>query len=137
MALTFDFPIGDLDATTSVSIHDFDGTPNLVLDRNVAFSIHAEWRVTGPKTTMLGGRWHVRALAESMGPGAEYDLGSVDHGVIPVDGATYVSHVPVPADTMNPGVYKLVIVITHTNINGVATEAAGFAEGPLFQIRQP
>ncbi len=137
MPLTFDFPIGDLDATASVLIHDFDGTPNLVLDRNLSFSIHAQWSVTGPKTTMLGGDWHVRALAESMGPGTEYDLGTVVNGVVPVDGFTYVSHVPVAGNTMDTGVYKLVIVITHTNVNGVLTEAAGFAEGPLFQIREP
>jgi hypothetical protein len=137
MALTFDFPIGDLDATTSVLIHDFDGTPNLVLDRNLPFSVHAEWKVVGPKTTMLGGDWHVRALAESMGPGPDYDLGSVDHAVVPTDGFTYVSHIPVAGNTMDVGVYKLVIVITHTNTSGVATEAAGFAEGPLFQIREP
>lgn len=133
----FDFPLGPLAATASVLIHDFDGTPNNVLDRNLSFSIHAEWQVTGALTSMLGGTWYVRAYAESMGPGPDYDLGTVTEPVNPTPGATYVDHVAVAANTLNEGVYKLVLVITHRNTSGIETEAAGFAEGPLFQIREP
>ena len=129
MSDTFDLPLGPLDATAVVTLHDFDGTPNRVLDRNLAFSIHAQWTVTGPIATTLGGTWKVRAFAESMGPGTEYDLGSVSTVVVPADPHTYVAHIAVGANTMDEGVYKLVIVITHTNTLGIETEMAGFAEG--------
>ena len=136
MSDTFDLPQG-LDATALVSLPDPDGTPNRVLDRNLGFRIHAQWTVTGGVSTTIGGTWRVRAFAESMGPGPEYDLGSVDTAVVPQDPHTYISHILVPGNTMDVGVYKLVIVITHTNSLGVATEMTGFAEGPLFQIREP
>lgn len=124
----------------NVVVLDPDSTPNRVLDTDRAFRIRVDWKTIGQSVQTLGGDWHVRAYYESMGPGPE---GFFAESVVPVSPvappATSESYSTLlgPASITTAGVYKIVVVLTHTNTNGSATELAAFGEGPLIQLRTP
>ncbi len=139
---TFDgLPALDADVT-AVAIIDPDGNPNRVIDDQFAFDVTVDWTVCPPATAaLLDGEWTVNAYAESMGPGPEKLIGT---SLVAANGGTaYSAKINVPAGTLtadvppDSGVYKLVLVITYRNDQNVLTELAGFAEGPLFMLRQP
>ena len=140
--------IGALDGSiTSIQLLDPDSTPNTVLDRNLPFSVNVAWEIHPKAPAMaLGGDWVVRAFVESVGPGPEMQVGAtvfvpVSTGLVTASGKSFTASVNVPANTLPAnapasGIYKLVVVVTHTNF-GVKTEIAGFVEGPLFEVREP
>ncbi len=144
--MNFDYPQG-ISGDLTTAVLDPDLTPNLVLDKGLAFFVRVNWTPTGPGVQTLGGNWTIKAYAESLGPGPELQIGpSLTIPVVPIDGHAYSESISVPANTLlaegegappASGVYKLVVVVTHTNTLGTRTEMAGFAEGPVFEIRNP
>jgi hypothetical protein len=144
--MNFDYPQG-ISGDLTTAVLDTDLTPNLVLDKGLAFFVRVSWTPTGPGVQTLGGNWTIKAYAESLGPGPELQIGpSLTIPVVPIDGHAYSESISVPANTLlaegegappASGVYKLVVVVTHTNTLGTRTEMAGFAEGPVFEIRNP
>ena len=127
---------------TNVALIDPDGTPNKVLDVDLAFSVKVNWTVTPPATAqLLDGTWTIRAYAESMGPGPEAIIGTAT--VAANGGNAYSASITVPAGTLpadvapDSGVYKLVVVITYRTQNNVLTEIAAFSEGTYFLLRKP
>jgi hypothetical protein len=127
---------------TNVAVIDNDGNPNRVLDDQFPFDVTLQWKVQPAATAaLLDGKWTVKVYAESMGPGPEVLIGSVDK---PGNGGlTYDAKITVPAGTLpadvppDSGVYKLVTVITYRTHSGVLTEMAAFGEGPVILLRQP
>jgi hypothetical protein len=117
---------------------------NNVVDAGAPFDVQVAWSV-GPAivATVLDGTWTVDLYAESMGPGREIKVGSVD---VPATGVTnYVGSITVPAGRLQgesapapvSGVYTLVEVLTYRNRLGTKTEIAAFSEGPMFLLREP
>ena len=142
MSLTFDTPILNLDATmTKVALIDPQGMPSRVLDTDAGFKIDIAWTLTGSAALYLGGSWTVRALVESIGQGYEGQIGGTV--VVPVNGGNnYAATIHVAPHTVPPPagpdtVYKLVVLVSHTAVNGQKTEMAGFGEGPFFEVRNP
>jgi len=129
-------------AVTGVLIRDHDGNPNKVIDNELPFDVKVDWTVNPAATAvLLEGTWRVRAYAESIGPGPEKAIGSVD--VQATGGLAYTATITVPVNTLpadvppDSGVYKLVVVITYRTHNNAPTEIAAFSEGPTFMLRQP
>jgi len=138
----FDGLPGLTGAVTGVAVIDHDGNPNKVIDDDQAFDVTVDWTVSPPVTAvLLDGTWTVRAYVESMGPGPEKAIGTVN---VPANGGTnYAAKITVPVGTLpsdvapDSGVYKLVVVITYRNRFGRLTEIAAFSEGSMFLLREP
>ena len=142
MSLTFDVPVMNVDATlTAVTLIDPAGMPSRVIDTDTGFQVRVDWQLTGPGVLFLGGSWTVRALVESIGAGFEGQIGPTM--VQPLNGGNnYSTIINVAAHSVPPPpntdtVYKLVVLVSHTAVNGVKTEMAGFGDGPVFEIRNP
>ena len=130
---------------------DPGGAPETIIDTDDTFTVQVRWSVEEPGAAVLGGRWLVRAYAESIGPGQEQQLGQTRFinvgNFTPIAGPPaargYEANVAVAAGTLaaesatSSGVYKLAVIVTHENPNGSATELAGFSEGPVIQMREP
>lgn len=138
-------------AGPDVRVLDPGGAPATIIDTDDTPTIRVRWSVEEPGAAVLGGRWLVRAYAESIGPGQEQQLGSTRFVSVvnftPILGPPlargYEANVDVPAGTLDAesatssGVYKLAVIVTHENPNGSPTELAGFSEGPVIQMRNP
>jgi hypothetical protein len=138
-------------AGPDVSVIDPGGAPATIIDTGDTPTIRVRWSVDQPGAAVLGGRWLVRAYAESIGPGQEEQLGSTRFvnvaNFIPIPGSPpargYEANINVPAGTLSAesatssGVYKLAVIVTHENPNGSPTALAGFSEGEVIQMRQP
>ncbi len=142
MSETFDVPVLTLDASiTSVALIDPQGMPSRVIDTDAGCTITIGWHLDGSAALFLGGSWTVRAFVESIGAGFEGQIGATQ--TVPVDGsADYsatinVAPLSVPPPAGDDTVYKLVVLVSHTAVNGTKTEMAGFGEGPFFEVRNP
>ncbi len=62
-------------AGPDVRVLDPGGAPETIIDTDDTFTIQVRWSVEEPGAAVLGGRWLVRAYAESIGPGQEQQLG--------------------------------------------------------------
>lgn len=110
--------------------------PEKIIRENDPWAVKANWHIQGPVAPIVGGDWKVSVYAESMGPGAEANLGSQNVAVNsapPPSPRNYTATINVPAGTLPAGVYRLVTVLNYSNL-GVPQEIAGFAEGPFVQI---
>jgi hypothetical protein len=138
-------------AGPDVRVIDPGGAPVTIIDTDDTPTIRVRWSVEEPGAAVLGGRWLVRAYAESIGPGQEEQVGQTRFvnvaNFTPIAGPPaargYEANVAVPAGTLaaesatSSGVYKLAVIVTHENPNGSPTELAGHSEGPVIQMREP
>ncbi len=143
--------IGLAGAGPDVAVLDPGGAPETIIDTDDTFTVRVRWSVEEPGAAVLGGRWLVRAYAESIGPGQEEQLGQIRRvnvaNFAPLAGPPaargYEANVDVLAGTLDAesatssGVYKLAVIVTHENPNGSPTELAGHTEGPVIQMRNP
>jgi len=135
----------------TISVVDPDGTPNNILQKDLANSCTVSWSFTGGGSAFLNpSTFTVDLYAESIGPGPERRLGSVSvSGASP--GHNYTVTIPIPPNSLladgegglgipvppgASGVYKLVAVINNA-VGGARDKLAGFAEGPIIEIRNP
>lgn len=113
--------------------------PSTIIQTDDAWDVEVDWGINGVPAFFLGGEWHVRVFAESVGPGPEQELG---HDHVPVAAAppalnrAYNMTIHVPAGTLPEGTYKLVTVINYTN-GGIPGEMAGFDDQTVVQVYEP
>ena len=62
-------------AGPDVRVIDPGGAPVTIIDTDDTPTIRVRWSVEEPGAAVLGGRWLVRAYAESIGPGQEEQVG--------------------------------------------------------------
>ncbi len=123
---------------------------NHVLNRNDAFKIKVEWKITGLLRPLwlsaLGGRWNVQVYAESLGGGPELLLASdnsVNADPQVSDYAVELTVQPNALDEGNPGsqtsgIYKLVVsVFLDSTLGAPGFDMTGFNEGPIIQVEDP
>ena len=144
---------GDITSVTVTEQPEF-GPANLVVNANKPFDIEVSWRVFGNLTPMwltalsqASPNWVVTAYAESVGPGSEISLGSVD---VPVGAGPFTQDVaytakltvpPVlaeenPGDPTQSGVYRLVVTAFLDSTIG-PFDMIGYAEGPVIKVEDP
>ncbi len=133
-----------LDGNITGTMLDLDGDPNEVIDRNAPSTLQVTFQVTGAWAWLLWGTWHVKAVAESIGPGPEFVVGTKDIPltlVAPVTSRTWNVQIPVPPGSVpQDGAYKIVVLLTHsvelatTPPTSDRTRMAGFYEIPMVEF---
>ena len=95
--------------------------------------LQVNWQVHGALVPAIGGTWHLRAYLESIGPGPEMQVASVD---VPLNGGTNYTQTFFigPGVPGQAGAYKLVTVLTYSDILGNPGLFAGYDETGLIQF---
>jgi hypothetical protein len=122
------------------------GPPN-VLVASIPCTVNITIDV-GAHGMTLGGRFQVRAFAESIGPGQELLLGTTTVAVVPGQMTPYNAAINIPGGTLwgegqidpvtgSPvsGVYKIVVVMQHMNPG--PTFVSGFVEDTFRMFLNP
>jgi hypothetical protein len=124
-------------------------SPTTVIRTDQAWEVKVDWNLEG---SLLGtpffsfvGEWVVSMFLESMGPTTEYALPTAGGVRLSVDTFTstidthrdYTATIPVSANTVDAGVYKMVVAITYESSPGSPGPIAGFHEGGMFQFYTP
>ena len=157
-------PVGALtitgDFTAAVLVEEVPavGVGNLVLDPTQPFDIKVEWAIDGniaelwlTALAVASPDWIVTAYAESVGPGPELIVGTVNVPVNPLPSANapfeYSATITVPPGTLaeeNPGdptvsgVYKIVVTVFLNSVLGAfGLDIVGFAEGQVIKVEDP
>jgi hypothetical protein len=121
--------------------------PTTIIRTTDAWEIQVELSAAGILVPALGGTWHVTAYLESMGPGPDLDLPNVfldtDEIDVPLNGgANYTFTISVPAGAVpvrpeaRSSAYKLVVVVSYTDLLNNPSRMAGFVEGSMLQFYQ-
>lgn len=131
---------------------------NKVIDPGRDFYIDMAWKVTGSEVPLRMNavaedpdhikRWQIYAYAESVGPGPEKQLGSIEKlpiGTIAADEMTWTHAFKVPANSLPEhagatasGVYLIcVVVFANSNLPGRGSDVIGFGEIPLILTERP
>ncbi|RME49230.1 MAG: hypothetical protein D6791_01225 [Chloroflexi bacterium] len=140
--MPFEHPLGGfLTGTISHTVQDPAGInpPSTVIQTDDPWNVQVQWSIDGVAAWLLGGEWHLRVFAESIGPGPEVLLGTatVPLATVPPPPPRNFTHtINVPAGTLPEGTYRLVTVINYTN-GGVPAEMAGFDDGTVIQLYNP
>ncbi|MBI1278663.1 MAG: hypothetical protein GC179_11105 [Anaerolineaceae bacterium] len=130
-----------ISGTIDTQVHDTDLQPLNIVRLSDPWHVHVQWSVNGSIVPLIAGTWHVRVYAESMGPGAEMEVGSLDVAVNaePLSGLSrsYDRRIIVPANLagLTDGVYRITTVLTIDN-GGARGMIAAFDQGPLMQFFQ-
>lgn len=136
-----EFPVLSLNGHMHANlVVDPDTPPANIVKATDPFQVRVECHLFGTALISLGGDFRFEVYAESFGPGPEVTLGNASVNVAGGAGGatnkTYTTNIPVAAGTLPAGVYKLVTVLTHSNL-GQPTNIVGFEEGPTIQIYTP
>ena len=113
---------------------DANGIPDTtIISMTDQWTLNVEWQVNGLLVGAIGGTWHIRCYLESIGPGAEFEVASRD---VTLTGSNNYSESftigpNVPA---TPGMYKLVTVLTYTNLLNQPGLFAGYDEFGMLQF---
>jgi hypothetical protein len=120
---------------TALTVRDTtENEPTLLLEVDEPFAVEVAWSLSGVALCSIGGTWWVALFIDDIdGVGATSGaLGAAAQ--IPVNGcqADYTTTFNIPANSVSPGVYQLVVTINHTPQNDAnpndLTENVGFAQ---------
>jgi hypothetical protein len=131
-------------------------SPATIIARDVAFTLSSDFHMIGTTgqhiqdalsgTTMVN-EYIIRYTAESIGPGPEYKFPLAPapndwKHVTCILGNYYYdktqTNYTVPANTMDPGLYRLGCIVKMVQITGGSTlGVTGFVEGPTIEIYEP
>jgi hypothetical protein len=130
-----------LTGSISLTVLDPGAQPTNIIETDDNWSVKVEWSISGPIAPGLGGDWHVKAFLDDLDGGPfEGQVGATKHislnSAAPALVRNYTTTIDVPAGTPPVGVYRLVTVITYSNLN-VPLEMAAFEEGPVLQFYNP
>jgi hypothetical protein len=145
--MSIEWGIFPVQSAMSMFAHDNTATPpTSILAANAPIFLHLTWEVPAAEAAIIGGNFRIRAFAESMGPGAEKQVGPTHTEPAVPNKTVYDIHIEVPANTLEgegqlfngvpvAGLYKLVGVLQHMNPG--PNTCSGYADGPLVQLRAP
>jgi hypothetical protein len=124
----FQFSMDGITGYASLEVVEADGlNPSTVLDRTQSFVVETEWNFRGPNVANMGGDWHLTAYFESLGPQPEVAFALAT--AIPAGQANYNQAITIPPGTIQAdGIYRLVVALTHTDVNGIPSKNAGYQE---------
>jgi hypothetical protein len=114
--------------------------PSTIISLTDDFHINVTWQVHGQLVPCICGKWQVRVYVESIGPGPELIIGTRDvamtgdinyaETIIIVPGTAF----PPTNEALVAGVYKVVVIVTSTNLKGQPSPFAGYVELPLIHL---
>jgi len=133
---------GILDASiTGLTVLDptENNEPTLLLEPDDPFLVKVDWQLSGAALCSLGGTWQVSLYIDDIdGVGPTHgQLGSTIP--VPVIGcqSNYTVTFSLPANSVQDGVYQLVVTINHSPQGGPATsftENVGFAQSSPIKV---
>ena len=108
--------------------------PTVLMETDDPFSLKVDWQLSGPLVWVTGGTWEVALYIDDI-DGVGTTHGQLAAATIPVNVVSnpqpYSVRFDVPANSVTPGVYQLVVTINHSPQGGPLgklTEMVGFAE---------
>ncbi len=128
--------------TIKAQVVDPDLDPNHVLEHKMPWSIQVDWTIQGTtaggdrSVASLEGKWRVSAYAESVCGGTEGLIAdaTVALGTQPaVSPRNYNTTLNIPAETLEPGAYEIIVLLNYENSGGPA-RMGGFTEAGMIQI---
>lgn len=112
---------------------DGNGIPDTtIISLTDSWTLRVDWQVNGLLVGSIAGTWHLRCYLESIGPGAEFEVAS--RNVTLTGGNNYSESFTIAPNVAAPGLYKLVSVLTYTNILGQPGLFAGYDEFGMLQF---
>jgi hypothetical protein len=124
-----------MDGTLNARMVDNDGIESNVLHVTVDNGIRVRWYTEGMFTPLIDNAclWNIQAAFESIGPTPpEFIVAGVGQPYVP--GAHgYV--IPLPANTIQAGAYKIVVMVSLLDPTGAETFVNGFVEIPMVRFR--
>ncbi len=130
-----------LSGSCDTQVHDTNLQPLNIVRLSDAWHVHVQWNIKGSIVPLINGTWHVKVYVESIGPGPEMEVASMD---VPVNAEplaglarSYNRRIVIPANLPNliEGLYRVTTVITIEN-GGARGMIAAFDEGPILQFFQ-
>jgi hypothetical protein len=134
-------------ANFNLTVLDPNGrTPATIIRNTDAWQLQVDINLTGLVVPFLGGTFHVQPYIEALGANQEGQL--VSEQVQPLVGLSNysltfniqnaASYPIVPGGVqLDPGPYRLTLVLTYTDLLNNPGEIAGFVEGPIIQFYIP
>jgi hypothetical protein len=144
-------PSGDIQAANTLQVFDDAGMPSgLVIKTTDPFKVAMEFEFLSPTVKALLGAlsFEVKYFAETIGPGPEYNLGTVAKQTV-TGQATYNATKPagsetildIPPKVMDPGVYRLAALVTFRlagpNTTPKPYGMTAYCEGPPIEVYAP
>ena len=132
-----------LDVTGDAHLHEGPSTSGLpavtppvnIIQTDQALYVHFRWRQNAPIGPLISGTWKYRVYFERMGSGeVPSDLPPSTTGFIPAVNANYSEVITIPANTLRPGVYKLVATLMLCGRRGTPTPLAGYDEIGILEV---
>ncbi len=148
MAENFEFPFAatpvQIDGGMFARTLDTDQQPNHVLHSAQANSIYARWYLQGQMPPLLAGQWRVQAAFTEIGAANSFMVQAPDAPPAypvqyqPAAGTPWTGAwsftIPLAAASIAPGVYNVVILLTHESPPGTASGMAAFYEIPMVRF---
>jgi len=133
---------GILDASiTGLTVLDptENNEPTLLLEPDDPFAVQVDWSLSGAGLCSLGGTWHVSLFIDDIdGVGPTHgQLGSTSDIAVIGCRSNYTVTFQIPANSVQDGVYQLVVTINHSPQGGPATsltENVGFAQSSPIKV---
>ncbi|NWJ48683.1 MAG: hypothetical protein HXX08_22715 [Chloroflexi bacterium] len=134
-------------ADFTMTVLDPNGrNPSTIIRNTDAWQLKVDINLSGLIVPLVGGTFHIQPYIEALGADQEGKL--VAEKTQALTGASNYSltfNVPnaasypiVPGGVkLDPGPYRLTLVLTYTNLVNNPDEIAGFVEGPVIQIYLP
>ncbi len=119
----------------STIVHDYDGTPNTILDVLQGGDIEVDWSFAGPANAYLAvTQFTVSVYADPVSPANnKTEVGTT---TVTGPGPSYSVTIPIAANSLAPDAYRLTTLITAVvGPTGGALPIAGFVDGPIIQVR--
>lgn len=133
------FPPQPFEIQGEATLIDSGGSPTSIIQTDDEWSIRFTWNQRGPLSQFMSAsnEWHLQILLEEMGKG-ELDLNGTGTVTVPFvrrEPHTYQTNITMPAGSVSPGVYRVVVCMTFTAQGGSpAAEIAAFAEFGLVKF---
>lgn len=120
--------------TINTAVIDTFGNPaSTIISMQDSWTLQVVWNLSGTLVPSIGGKWQVRAYLESLGPGPEM---LIANRTVNMDGSlNYAENFVIgPGEPNTAGAYKLVTVLTSTNLLGAPAPFAAYDEGGILQF---
>ncbi len=112
---------------------DANGIPDTtIISLTDSWTLRVDWQVNGLLVGAIAGTWHLRCYLETIGPGVDFEVASRD--VALNGGNNYSESFTIAPNVTAPGLYKLVSVLTYSNILNQPGLFAGYDEFGMLQF---
>lgn len=121
------------DATIYLHEAPFMST-NAIIQTDQPFHVHFKWEQGGWLSKFFDGNFECRLFFEKMGGGEETFSPSVKVKFVQEDPHVYTAMIPIPANTLGEGIYRVVASVLFFNKDGKPAPIAAFGDLGMIQM---